>query len=290
MGSHIPYVISILLSLISSPQFITIDRARLATLPSMPFTVSHAAAALPVHALFRRLPLAALIVGSMAPDFAFFVPFAPYRSSTHSIAGLFWFCLPVGLVVWFVFVRWMEHPTMALLPDAWREKLTPTEPVTPRLIGLAALGILVGACTHNLWDSFTHSHTWVTSTLPSLRERQAALGGAPLYHLLQVASSVFGLAVLMMWFLNLRNRPMPQSPFDWTHAAAVVSNGTRAVAAAALVFASIGTAIGYYEIYAEYNSGIRIFNFMIGTMTGFALAWLAISIWIAAKLRRAVPK
>jgi hypothetical protein len=254
----------------------------------MPFTVSHAAAALPVHALFRRLPLAALIIGSMAPDFAFFVPFAPYRSSTHSIAGLFWFCLPVGLAVWFVFLRWMEQPTMALLPDAWREKLTPTV-ITPRLIGLASIGIVLGACTHNLWDSFTHSHTWASSALPALRERQPALGGAPLYHLLQVASSVFGLAVLSLWLLNLRNRPMPEPPFDWSGANTVISNGTRAVAATALVSASIGAAIGYYEIYAEYNSGIRIFNFMIGTMTGFAVAWLAIAIWIGARLRGAYP-
>ncbi|MBC8027623.1 MAG: DUF4184 family protein [Steroidobacteraceae bacterium] len=253
----------------------------------MPFTVSHAAAALPVHALFRRLPMAALMIGSMAPDFAFFVPFAPFRSSTHSIAGLFTFCLPVGLVVWYVFLRWMEHPTMALLPDAWREKLIPTGPITLRLLGLAAIGIVLGAGTHNLWDSFTHSHTWVTSAVPSLRERQPGLGGAPLYHLLQVASSVIGLAVLTMWLLNLRNRPMPEAPFDWSRADAAITNGTRVMAAATLVFAAVAAAFGYFEAYAEYNSGIRIFSFMIGTMTGFALAWLAISIWVAAKLRRA---
>jgi hypothetical protein len=252
----------------------------------MPFTVSHAAAALPVNVLVRRLPLAALMVGSMAPDFAFFVPFAPYRSSTHSIAGLFWFCLPAGLAVWFVFVRWMERPTMALLPDAWREKLTPTGPFTPRLLGLASIAIVLGAITHLIWDSFTHSHTWATSALPTLRERQAALGGAPLYHLLQVGSSVFGLAALAMWLLNLRNRPLPASPFDWTRAAAVITHSTRALAVAGLVIASTATAFGYYAMYSEFNSGIRIFNFMIGTMTGFALAWLVIAFWIAAKLRR----
>lgn len=254
----------------------------------MPFTVSHAAAALPAHWLSRsKLPLAALIIGSMAPDFAFFVPFAPYRSSTHSIAGLFTFCLPVGLVVWYVFLRWMEQPTMALLPDAWREKLTPTGPITPRLIGFAAIGIVLGACTHNLWDSFTHSHTWATSVMPSLRERQPALGGARLYHLLQVASSVVGLAVLALWLLNLRNRRMPESPFDWSRADLAITNGTRLAAAATLVLGSAAAAFGYYEAYSAYNSGIRIFNFMIGTMAGFALAWFAIAIWIAAKLRRA---
>jgi hypothetical protein len=252
----------------------------------MPFTVSHTAAALPVHVVFRRIPLAALMVGSMSPDFAFFVPFGPFRSSTHSIAGIFWFCLPVGLAVWYVFVRWMEHPTMALLPDAWREKLTPSV-ITPRLVGLAAIGIAVGACPHDLWDSFTHSHSWATSALPSLRERQPALGGAPLYHLLQVASSVFGLAVLSMWFLNLRNRSMPDSPFDWSRADASITNWTRVVAAVVLVLGSTAAAFGYYEAYSEYNSGIRIFNFMIGTMTGFAVAWIAIAMWISGKLQRA---
>lgn len=255
----------------------------------MPFTVSHAAAALPVNALFRRLPLAALITGSMAPDYAFFVPFAPYRSSTHSLAGLFTFCLPVGLVLWFLYVRVMETPTMALLPDAWREKLVPTGPITARLIGVASIGIVLGAATHLLWDSFTHSHTWVTTAMPELRERSAALGGAPLYHLLQVASSVFGLAVLMMWLLNLRNRPLPASPHDWSRADAVVSHWTRAAAVIVLAGASISTAVAYYQAYADYNSGIRIFNFMIGTMAGFAVAWLAISIWIGARLRRAQP-
>jgi hypothetical protein len=252
----------------------------------MPFTVSHAAAALPFHAFLRRLPLAALMVGSMAPDFPYFVPFAPMRSSTHSIPGLFWFCLPVGLVVWFVFVRWMERPTMALLPDAWREKVTPTGSLTPRLLGLAAAGVVLGATTHLIWDSFTHSHTWATSALPTLRARHVALGGAPLYHLLQVASSVFGLAVLSMWLLNLRNRPLPESPFDWTRAAAVITHGTRAVAVGGLALTSTAAAFGYYAAFSEFNSGIRIFNFMIGTMTGFAFAWLVIALWIAAKLRR----
>jgi hypothetical protein len=253
----------------------------------MPFTVSHAAAALPVHALFRRLPLAALMIGSMAPDFAFFVPFAPYRSSTHSIAGLFWFCLPVGLVLWCIFVRWIEHPTMALLPAAWREKLTPTGPITPRLVGLASLGIVLGAGTHDLWDSFTHSHTWVTSAVPSWRARQPELGGARIYHLLQIASSVLGLAVLALWLLNLRNRPMPAAPFDWRRADIAVGNGTRAAAIAVWVFATVAAASWYFAANSEFNSGIRIFYFMVGSMTGFALAWLAIAAWIAVKLRRA---
>ena len=253
----------------------------------MPFTASHAAAALPAHALFRRLPLAALIIGSMAPDYAFFVPFAPFRSETHSFAGLFTFCLPVGLMLWFVYVRWMERPTMAMFPHDWREKLTPTDPIHWKLVGLASIGIVLGACTHNLWDSFTHSHTWATSAMPALRESRAALGGVPAYHLLQIASSVFGLAVLMMWLLNLRNRPMPQPPHDWSVADAVVSHWTRAAAVVALTAGAIGGAVGYYEAYAEYNSGIRIFNFMIGTMAGFAAAWFAIAIWIGARLRRA---
>ena len=39
----------------------------------MPFTVSHVAAVLPVVGRSERLPAAALVIGSMAPDYPWFL-------------------------------------------------------------------------------------------------------------------------------------------------------------------------------------------------------------------------
>ena len=72
----------------------------------MPFTVSHAAAVLPLHRLSKhKLPLSALMIGSMAPDFGYFFTREAGRLLTHSFSGLFIFALPAGLFVWFFYVE-----------------------------------------------------------------------------------------------------------------------------------------------------------------------------------------
>ena len=63
----------------------------------MPFTVSHAAAVLPIDRWTRHtLPLTALMIGSMAPDFGYVFSYELSRPITHSFLGLFTFSLPVS--------------------------------------------------------------------------------------------------------------------------------------------------------------------------------------------------
>src|ERR1044072_8771303 len=81
----------------------------------MPFTISHAAAVLPLRSL-TRLPLAALMIGSMSPVFPSSLPGDLDRLETHSFAGLFWFCWPIGVAAWVAFVHFPEAPTLALAP------------------------------------------------------------------------------------------------------------------------------------------------------------------------------
>jgi hypothetical protein len=140
----------------------------------VPFTVSHAAAVLPLQRITRgRVPLAAMMIGSMAPDFAYFLPLSMSRMSTHDLDGLFLFCLPAGLAVWLLFVKVLERPTIELLPMPWRERVPRSAPVTPRALVLASLGIIIGGLTHIAWDSFTHAFTPVSHFLPGLRPRSS---------------------------------------------------------------------------------------------------------------------
>jgi hypothetical protein len=71
----------------------------------MPFTISHAAAVLPLSR--TGLPLAALMIGSMSPDFAYFLP-ARTGLLSHSVPGLFKFCWPSALAGVGVFVQLLE--------------------------------------------------------------------------------------------------------------------------------------------------------------------------------------
>src|SRR5690349_7555787 len=119
----------------------------------MPLTISHAAAALPVHWLSKgRLPLLALVLGSMSPDFAYFLPGDWARISTHHTAGVFLFCWPMAMAAWLFYVSVLERPTLALLPEHWRPKFAASERISPRSLVMASAGIILGAFTHVIWD------------------------------------------------------------------------------------------------------------------------------------------
>ena len=68
----------------------------------MPFTVAHAAAALP----FRRLNLvwSAFLVGSMAPDFPYVIGTTQYRAFGHDFPGVLLFTLPASFVALVVLI------------------------------------------------------------------------------------------------------------------------------------------------------------------------------------------
>lgn len=70
----------------------------------MPFTPTHVLAVLPIRMACKQLSLSALVIviGSIVPDFALFYLIIPY-SFSHSPGGLFGYCLPIGLVVYYLY-------------------------------------------------------------------------------------------------------------------------------------------------------------------------------------------
>src|ERR1700677_3677984 len=89
----------------------------------MPFTLTHIAAILPAAAAApRALPFSALVIGSMIPDLPLFIALPVSYATTHSIAGLFVACLPVGLACFLIFQNVMKRPLYSLMPDALRSR------------------------------------------------------------------------------------------------------------------------------------------------------------------------
>jgi hypothetical protein len=170
----------------------------------MPLTPSHAAAAPLLQRLIRRfgitVPMSALVVGTMAPDFAYLIRLAPGGGAWHTPLGLLIFCLPAGLATWWIFRENVAPALLRLLPpelgEAAAKLVIPGK--TYRLIPAAALAILLGALSHDLWDSFTHEARWgvhqVSGLETSVRISQSHwIRG---YMILQYASSVVGLLVV----------------------------------------------------------------------------------------------
>jgi hypothetical protein len=180
----------------------------------MPFTFSHAAAAVP---LARRLPLplSTLVVGSMSPDFIYFMALQASGSVGHTFWGLFTFCLPTSLGVLWLWHRLMKQPAAALLP-AWVGQRVASLAAEPFAFGpgrrfvQVAAGILLGAVTHIVWDAFTHFDGWMAEVLPVLRREVPFpfFGTMPVYKLGQLLSSAVGGLLLAWWTWQwLRRQP-----------------------------------------------------------------------------------
>ena len=249
----------------------------------MPLTISHAAAVLPLSR--TGLPMAALMIGSMSPDFAYFVPRGPGMFS-HSIPGLFQFCWPVALLVWMVFVHLLETPTLALLPDGWRGVFARSDrALSTRNFALASVAVIIGAATHIFWDSFTHANTPMVDQLPALETEQIEFFGKqfPLFRFLQHLSTVLGLVALGAWVAILKKSRAGEA--DPAIDGGSATHAERVVAMVLVLALPALLGIGGYLEVPELSFGRRLFYGAIGGMTGVALAWIAVAIWLQLRLR-----
>ena len=171
----------------------------------MPFTISHVAAVLPFRRpLARWRVLSAIIVGSMVPDFGFLLPSQPDRFETHSIFGLYTFCLPVGIASWWLFQRLIRPAVVELLPDGAYARARAAPPLDLAFVApwlLAAAAVFAGAVTHLVWDGFTHEGARGVRMIPALDDPVADIAGHHLlgFKFLQLGSSLVGL-IIVVWF------------------------------------------------------------------------------------------
>jgi hypothetical protein len=162
----------------------------------MPITPAHAAAAWPLRTWLPRLPLSALIIGTMSPDCEYFLTLAPITRVAHTLPGIALFCVPVSLAVWFVFRHLVRPAIVDLLPPGAARAIGPASASW----GLALAAVVLGAVSHVIWDGFTHHNDWGVNLLPILRTQPIPpIVPLPWYKLLQYGRSVGGVLVLALW-------------------------------------------------------------------------------------------
>src|SRR5271168_2022571 len=170
----------------------------------MPYTISHAAVVLPFSRLLARWQLlSAAVIGTMAPDFRVFLPWRLGHVETHSTMSLLIFCLPVGLITYWVFQGLIKTPVLEVLPDGafvrWRPFAAPASIRSARQWLLAACAILAGALTHLVWDAFTHEGARGVRWFPMLDDPIIEFGRRHVdgVTLMQDLSSLIGLILVV---------------------------------------------------------------------------------------------
>ncbi len=256
----------------------------------MPFTVSHAAAVLPIRAtLGARVDLVALVVGSLAPDFPYYVGGAFLRGVTHDPAAILWFCVPTGLAVLWLYESLLRRAAWDLLPRPLRARTEPQrkQPIHTQWVPVLT-GLVLGAATHVAWDAFTHNGDVVRHL--GLDWHLATVAGVRVfsYKVLQHGSTLFGAAVLAVavarWIVECPPRPLPADDDD-PHAG-IRRRRTRAL----LVTGSLGFGLAVAIALAPPVVGPTTLGFWLahvlvaGITTGVAI--LAAHGWRLSRERR----
>ena len=264
----------------------------------MPFTISHAAAVLPfTRPLARWRLLSAAVIGSMVPDFGWFLPWRPTRFETHSLDALLTFCLPMGLATYWLFQRLIRTPVLELLPPGayarWRWSEAPADYRSLKQWLWAACGILAGAVTHLAWDAFTHEGGRGVRMIPMLEEPVVLIRGHVIsgVHLVQDANSLIGLiAVALVVAYGLRagkpgdaavpRRLSARERYAWT----VAYVGVAAALSGTFFWIAQRPPGGASPVPALHLSAAAI-----AILRGMAAALFLVSIGLRARLRRTGP-
>lgn len=171
----------------------------------MPFTFSHPAIVLPLaYAPSRWVSMTGLVIGSLTPDFEYFIRMRISSHYSHTIAGLFWFDLPLGLILAFVFHLQVRNCLFDNLPASLQARFNRFKSFdwTNHFINhyvVVIVSLLIGAASHIFWDGFTHDHGYFVEHIPRLQGTIDIAGyTVPILKLLQHSSTFLG-ALTIMW-------------------------------------------------------------------------------------------
>lgn len=179
----------------------------------MPFTLSHAAAALPFRKFKPIWP--ALVIGTFAPDLQYFIWISDEDRSGHHFPGVLLFSLPLALLLLWLFEWCVKGPVIELLPDPILRRLQ--DKVRPlsfwgwqRFMSIV-MWIFVGTATHVLWDWFTHSRTWITAHWALFSYKVPVPFHSPVTttKILQHISTMLGILILAVWCVAWYRRTAP---------------------------------------------------------------------------------
>ena len=150
-----------------------------------------------------------LVIGSMTPDFEYFIRLRVKSLYSHTLAGLFWFDIPLGLLLAFIYQRLVKNELIDHLPLPLNRRFTKYRNVADDKLSISGFAIIVvsiaiGAFSHIFWDGFTHPTGYFVNAIPAL-SATINLGGHHLYlyKVLQHGSTFVGIAfiVITIWFL-----------------------------------------------------------------------------------------
>ncbi|AOZ93120.1 DUF4184 family protein [Paenibacillus crassostreae] len=183
----------------------------------MPFTFAHPLYIVPLKLIKPRyINLAGLILGSMSPDFEYFIALEPYQTIGHTHLGLLLQALPLS-VIFILLISGVMKTLVSHLPSTFN--------IDIRLYTFLKffdyrdplnwlkflISVVIGFYSHLFVDAFTHLSGYFVMRYPFFQNSYFNL---PMYKILQYSLSIIGMLVqLLLILLLVINTPYSISSF-----------------------------------------------------------------------------
>jgi len=177
----------------------------------MPFTFSHPAIILPFLRLRNSsVSMSALVIGSITPDFEYFIKMKLSGRFSHSLEGMFLLDLPIAIALCLLFHQVVKKPLIDNLPKFMFRRLFSLRnfeflPYLTQHYLAFILCLLTGIASHIMWDSFTHTKSFFVDNYEFLSVPIAVNGlqQFPLYRYLQHGSTLVGACCILFTFFYM---------------------------------------------------------------------------------------
>lgn len=175
----------------------------------MPFTLAHPS--IIIFCKNRYLNLMGFILGSMSPDFIYFLCFNPSSNFGHTVLGFIFFNLPLCTLLNFLIFRYVKTIFILSLPNFLLNRYSYLIYSSNKLDNLKNFfmfiySTLFGMLTHVFWDAFTHESGFFVNSFPLFFKKSLVLLNheVPIYKLFQHGSTLIGFLIIIIYFYSIQ--------------------------------------------------------------------------------------
>ena len=187
----------------------------------MPFTFSHPAIVLPLKYFPNKwFSLTGLVIGSLAPDFEYFLRMRIKSNFSHTLEGFFWFDLPLAILLAFIFHNIVRNSLILNLPKFLKSRFSDFTHFNWNTYFksnwlVVIISILIGVFSHIFWDSFTHDDGYFVSKIPFLQTSIESFNvQIPILKILQHSSTLIGAFIIAYTIYKLPAKKIEQNKIN----------------------------------------------------------------------------
>ncbi|WP_343588423.1 DUF4184 family protein [Flavobacterium sp.] len=161
--------------------------------------------------------LTALIIGSLTPDFEYFLRMKVKSYYSHTLIGIFWFDLPLALLLTFLFHNLTRDLLLRNLPSFIKNRTMiftnfDWNIYFKRNWFIVLISLLIGIFSHIFWDAFTHKHGYFVNQFEIFKNTVLLFGvEIPFWKIAQHLSTLIGIIVILFTFYKLPKSFYPQT-------------------------------------------------------------------------------